>query len=274
VTPSLNQGRFLGEALESVRVQGFTDVEHLIFDACSMDGTMDLLRSLDSREEWSHVRWQSAPDDGQSDALNQGFARVRGEIVGWLNADDRYSAGCFDHVARAFAADPTLDVVYGDVAEIDEHGDLLRVRREIGFSRFILLYHHVLYIPTPTAFFRRRVFEDGNWLRPELHYAMDYEFFLRLAARGYRIRRIPEVLAEFRVHAGGKSSRMQKAQAEEKRQILWSASPLGGGTHLRRTRLAALFLLQLAAGTLRRCWKGARGDYFGAHSARLKKGEV
>ncbi len=274
VTPSLNQGRFLGEALDSVCAQGRGDVEHLVFDGGSTDETVELLKSLDGQQGWSHVRWQSAPDAGQSDALNHGFAQAQGEIVGWLNSDDRYRPGCFDRVVRAFAEHPEVDVFYGNVAEIDEDGDLLRVRREIGFNRFVLLYHHVLYIPTPATFFRRRIFEDGNRLRPELHYAMDYEFFLRLAGKGYRIRRIPKVLAEFRVHPASKSYRMEKVQAEEKQQILWSKSPIGGGTRLRRTRLAALFLLQLAAGVSRRCWKLARGDYFRAHPALMKKGEV
>lgn len=274
VTPSLNQGRFLPEALESVCAQGLADIEHLVFDGGSTDETPGLLLALDGRPEWSHLRWRSGPDAGQSDALNRGFCEAKGEIIGWLNADDRYAPGCFTRVLRAFAEDPALDVLYGDLAEVDEQGRLCRVRREIGFSGFILLYHHVLYIPTPTAFFRRRVFTEGNRLRPELHYAMDYEFFLRLAQQGYRIGHIPYVLAEFRVHAGSKSIRMRQAQAEEKRQILCSISPVATRLRPAGLRDAVLFALAVVAAAMRRLRKAIRGDYFASGAARLRKGEV
>src|SRR5580692_10825868 len=136
VTPSFNQGCFLGEALESVQLQRHSGVEHLIFDGGSTDETVGLLHSLDGRADWSHVRWQSGPDGGQSDALNKGFAEAQGEIVGWLNSDDRYRPGCFDHVVKAFAENPDVDVFYGDYTIIDQNGSFLSVRREIGFNRF------------------------------------------------------------------------------------------------------------------------------------------
>jgi glycosyltransferase involved in cell wall biosynthesis len=262
ITPSLNQGRFIGEALESVRAQQYPNLEHLIYDGGSTDETPGVLRACDDHPQWAHLRWRSEPDSGQSDALNRGFDEAQGDIVGWLNADDRYSDGCFRQVLRAFAEDATLDVLYGDLAEIDERGRLRRVRREAGFSRFILLYHHVLYIPTPTAFFRRRVFAEGNRLQPELHYAMDYEFFLRLSAQGYQIRHIPQVLAEFRTHPQSKSFRMARAQAAEKRQVMCLHSSVAKKLRSPKVRHAAFFALALAAAVLRRLRKAARGDFF------------
>jgi glycosyltransferase involved in cell wall biosynthesis len=262
VTPSLNQGRFLGEALESVRSQGHANVEHLILDGGSTDETLAVLQSLGGHQKWSHVSWRSGPDGGQSEALNDGFAQAGGDIIGWLNADDRYRPGCFDHIVKAFSESPEVDVLYGDFAIINRDGVPLSVRREIGFNRFILLYHHVLYIPTASTFFRRRVFEEGNRLRPELHFAMDYEFFLRLAEANYEIRHLPEVLADFRVHPESKSCRMAKQQSEEKRQIMMSFSPLAqriGSPHLRSIAFAGL---QTIAGATRWSEKLLRGHYY------------
>jgi glycosyltransferase involved in cell wall biosynthesis len=262
VTASLNQGRFLGEALGSVRSQGHADVEHLIFDGGSTDETVDVLRSLDGHREWSHVRWQSGPDGGQSEALNNGFAQAGGDIVGWLNADDRYRPGCFDHIVKAFAENPEVDVFYGDFATINREGLPLSVRREIGFNRFILLYHHVLYVPTTSTFFRRRVFEEGNRLKPELHYAMDYEFFLRLAEANYQIRHLPHVLADFRIHPESKSCSMAQKQAKEKQQIMMSFSPVAKGLKSRHLRDIALVGMQAIAGLMRRSEKLLRGYYY------------
>jgi glycosyltransferase involved in cell wall biosynthesis len=205
VTPSLNQGKFLREALESVSTQNYTQIEHLVLDGGSTDQTLPVLRSFNDDKAWDHLRWTSAPDNGQSDALNRGFAQARGDIIGWLNSDDRYRRGCFEHIVKTFDEHPEVDILYGDFTVMNESGKLLELRREIAFNRFILFYHRVLYIPTPATFFRRRVFEDGNRLRTDLHYAMDYEFFLRLARAGYRIRHTPRLLADFRLHPASKS---------------------------------------------------------------------
>lgn len=264
VTASLDQGRFVREALESVRRQSSVCaehllVEHLVYDGGSTDETVALLQALEGRAEWRHVRWSSGADGGQSAALNRGFAEAKGEIVGWLNADDRYRAGCFERVARAFAENPDVDVFYGDYTLMDEWGKVTRVRREIGFNRFVLKYHRVLYIATAATFFRRRIFEDGYRLKDELHYAMDYEFFLRLAQAGYRIERLPEVLADFRVHAASKSSRMTRVQLEERRGILRKA--LAAEQGMGRVRRMLVPGLQAAAALRRWGEKALRGHY-------------
>ena len=261
VTPSLNQGRYIDEALESVRRQAYPAVEHLILDGGSSDGTVEFLRDLDGRREWKHINWQSGPDSGQSSALNRGFKLASGDIIGWLNSDDRYRAGCFGHVARAFEENPAVDVFYGDYALIDDFGKLVEVRREIEFNRFILLHHHVLYIATTTTFFRRRIFEDGNWLKPDLHYAMDYEFFLRLTAAGYRIQRIPQVLADFRVHPDSKSCRMKKDQLIEKQSIMRNFSVVTNRFRFRGLRSVIFLALKISATLMRWSEKMLRGHY-------------
>jgi glycosyltransferase involved in cell wall biosynthesis len=261
VTPLLNQGRYITEAVESVRQKAYPAVEHLVMDGGSSDSTVEMLRGLNGNGEWKHIYWRSEPDSGQSDALNQGFKRASGDIVGWLNADDRYRVGCFDHVIKAFEENPAVDVFYGDYALINDCGKLVEVRREIEFNQFILLHHHVLYIATTTTFFRRRIFEEGNWLRPDLHYAMDYEFFLRLAAAGYCIQRIPQVLADFRIHPDSKSCRMKKIQLLEKERIMRSFSAITNRFESLGIRPAIFLGLQIAATMMRWSEKMLRGHY-------------
>ncbi len=265
VTASLNQAAYLLEALESVRCQRSLDVEHLVFDGGSTDGSVDLLRSLD----WPHLRWQSGPDKGQSDALNKGFLAASGDIVGWLNSDDRYRASCFAHVLEAFRQHPEVDVFYGDYTVIDQHGKFLKIRQETGFSPFILTYHHVLVIPTPSTFFRRRIFDEGNFLRTDLHYAMDYEFFLRLSAKRYKMQRLPALLADFRVHPQSKSETSAHRQAAEKEQAMLEHSFLGRQPFPTPVLKLLLLVVQSVAGCMRWSWKFVGGAYFRSFVYRL-----
>lgn len=262
VTPSLNQATFIGEALLSVVNQNHNNVEHLVIDGASRDGTIDILRRYSDGERGKHLRWVSEPDRGQSNALNKGFARVTGDIVGWLNSDDRYRSGCFDCVTKVFREHPEVDIIYGDYTWIDESGHIFRIRREIEFSYFILLHHRVPYIASTATFFRRRVFEEGNRLDERLHYAMDFEFFVRLAAHGYRFLHVPSVLADFRFQRASKTCTVPHKQLEEIDCTMRLYSPV-----LRRFRTTvshqAMFaLLRSCAGALRYSEKLMRGYYF------------
>ena len=162
VTPSFNQGSFIGDALESVRLQNYKNHEHLVIDGMSTDGTVDLLRDHATNNRRDNMLWISERDGGQSEALNKGFRRAKGEIIGWLNSDDRYRAGCFEHIVQAFEDNPEVDIFYGDYLMVDAVGKVLRIRREIEFNAFVLLYHRILYIPTTATFFRRRIFDERS----------------------------------------------------------------------------------------------------------------
>src|SRR5260370_17831500 len=170
VTPSFNQVSFIGEALESVRLQNTENYEHLVVDGLSTDGTVDLLRKQGRNRKQQNVFWISERDRGQSEALNKGFRQAKGEIIGWLNSDDRYRAGCFEQIVQAFEDNPEVDIFYGDYLMVDEMGKVVEIRREIEFSAFILLYHRILYIPTTATFFRRREFKELNCLIEHLQY--------------------------------------------------------------------------------------------------------
>jgi glycosyltransferase involved in cell wall biosynthesis len=248
--------------LTSVANQHYCNYEHIVVDGVSTDGTLAILRNLDLNNDRSNISWVSEIDSGQSEALNKGFRLAKGEIIGWLNSDDRYQPNCFEHVAQVFRDHPEIDIVYGDYCLIDESGKLLRVRREIEFNAFILLYHRVLYIPTTATFFRRRIFDENNWLDEKLHYAMDLEFFIRLSRRGYRFMHVSEVLADFRLQPASKTCSSPDRQRAEHRQVVLGASQLIYNLPSPYMKEAVLLFLRLLASTRRYSEKLLRGYYW------------
>ena len=266
ITPSFNQANFIGEALESVRRQNYGNWEHLVIDGGSTDGTVERLRHETATEEQEKLSWVSEKDNGQSEALNKGFRRANGDIIGWLNSDDRYRAGCFEHVIKAFKDYPDVDVLYGDYAIVDEPGKVIKIRREIEFNAFILLYHHVLYIPTTATFFRSRIFAEGNWLDERLQYAMDLEFFIRLSERGYRFKHIPQLLADFRMQPGSKTCRAPDRQRLEHRQIVCDAAPILRNLRYPRAKSLMLTSLCFIAWVRRYSEKFLRGYYWSSYT--------
>jgi glycosyltransferase involved in cell wall biosynthesis len=264
ITPSFNQANFIGEALESVRLQNNENCEHLVIDGMSTDGTPDLLRDQTTSRKQRNMFWISEKDGGQSEALNKGFRRANGEIIGWLNSDDRYRVNCFEHVVKAFEDNPDVDIIYGDYLAVDEAGKVLKIRREIEFNAFILLYHRILYIPTTATFFRRRIFEEGNWLDEKLQYAMDLEFFIRLSERGYRFKHIPQLLANFRMQPNSKTCRSPDLQRMEHQQVVFSAAPIFRRIESQSLRRLVLILLRSIACVRRYSEKMWRGYYWEA----------
>lgn len=263
VTPSYNQAAFIEETLRSVKDQGYPNTEHLVIDGGSTDGTVEMLRSYSSQPGWEHLRWISEPDQGQSDALNKGLRMVTGDLVGWLNSDDRYRTGCFEAVVEGFQRHARADVIYGDYTWIDAQGTITQIRREISFSYFILQYHHTLYIPSTATFLRHRVFEEGQFINPALHYSMDYEFFLRLARLGYRFKHISRLLADFRWHSESKTVSSVSGQYREFDQIVKESSTLLKRFQRDRSRELALRCLRATAALLRYSEKLLRGCYVG-----------
>jgi glycosyltransferase involved in cell wall biosynthesis len=262
VTPSFNQARFIREALTSVQLQNYQAYEHLVIDGVSTDSTVDILRNFKGNQEQAAITWISEWDSGQSEALNKGFRRAKGEIIGWLNSDDRYRAGCFYHIAKFFEDNPEIDVVYGDYLVIDELGNVLQSRREIEFNAFVLLYHRVLYVPTTATFFRRRIFEEGNWLNENLQYAMDLEFFIRLSAHGYRFKHVREFLADFRLQPNSKTCGSPDKQRMEHQQVIFTAAPILRWLKSPRPRKVVLQLLRSIACVKRYSEKLVRGYYW------------
>ena len=193
VTPSLNGGEYLEDAILSVSRQDGVLVEHIVQDSLSTDNTSDLLR------RHPEVRWHRERDSGQSDAINRGFLRAGGDLVGWLNADDYYLPGGLQAIARAAAEHPEADVFYGDCVFVDGDGSITRSKVEHDFDANILFYFGC-YIPSTATFFRRRVIEQGLLLDCDYRVCMDFEYFVRLAGAGFKFHYVPQFIAAFRWH--------------------------------------------------------------------------
>jgi glycosyltransferase involved in cell wall biosynthesis len=208
VTPSFNQGAFLGRTIDSVLAQsGGFDVEHWIIDGGSTDGTLDVLAGYGDR-----VKWVSEPDRGQVDAVNKGFRRARGDIVGWLNSDDVYEPGAFEKVAAALARAPDAQWCFGLCRVIDEHDREVRRGVTAYKNSWIRRYSAARllvcdFISQPAVFLKREVFEELGLLDESLAWAFDYEYWLRLAQRHEPVI-IDEYVAAFRWHPTSKTSNL------------------------------------------------------------------
>lgn len=205
VTPSYNQAQFLEETILSVKGQDYPNLEHIVVDGGSTDGTVEVLSRYENEY---NLRWTSEPDEGQSDAINKGFRRARGEIIGWLNSDDTYLPQAIHKAGACFEAHPGIDWVYGDGYLIDAQSRVLRMWKARPFSLKALLYVGQ-FICQPAVFFRRRALEVVGPLDSALHFTMDYDFFIRLGRQCKSVY-LPELLATRRLTLDAKSL----AQAE------------------------------------------------------------
>jgi GT2 family glycosyltransferase len=194
VTPSFQHARFLERTLDSVERQEGVEVEHMVCDAASTDGTVELLRARGAR-----VRWVSEPDAGQADAVNKGIRATDGEIIGWLNSDDVYYPGALAAVRAHFERHPEVDVVYGDADHIDLEDRPFEAYPTEPFDLRRLV--QACFLCQPATFFRRRAAERHGLLDARLQYCMDYEYWLRLALAGARFAHLPVKLAGSRLYA-------------------------------------------------------------------------
>jgi glycosyltransferase involved in cell wall biosynthesis len=208
VTPVRDGAEYLAEALDSVAALR-TPHEHVVVDGGSTDGTADLLAA---RRDESLV-WRSEPDRGQTHAVNKGLALARGDVIGWLNADDAYVPGAVDRALDVFAREPAVAVVFGGISFTDAAG---RVRRthvpgHWSFGRYLFLGD---YVPTPSILFRRSALDRTGPLDERWEDAADYDLYLRMMHRA-RVERVAEPLVRFRYHGGSKTARdAMKAQRE------------------------------------------------------------
>jgi glycosyltransferase involved in cell wall biosynthesis len=199
VTPSLNQARYLREAIESVRAQTHAPIEHIVIDGGSSDGTLAILG------EYDNIRWVSEPDRGQSHALNKGFALASGEYLGWLNADDAYERDAVAAGVKALQASGAA-LVYADVMRVDDDGiNPRRIRSRPEFDLWTEL-NLGCGIYSPAVFFTRDAFDAAGALDETLHLTMDYDLWLRIGKR-FPIKHVDAVWAVQRLHDEAKTIR-------------------------------------------------------------------
>lgn len=222
VIPNYNQSRFLVTALESLRHQS-APFEVAVVDGGSNDGFREVI------DQYSDVItfWRSAPDDGQAAAIQEGFAKVSGEIVAWLNADDYYFPESLDRVATFFNANPDVDIVYGDAIHVTPEGFFLSYFPPIQEFDLKALSRSC-FICQPACFMRRRAYAATGGIDASLQYTMDWDLWHRLAVNGARFKYLPELLAAVRYYQGTKSLSGKGRRYKE----IWRIERVYGGRFL------------------------------------------
>ncbi len=201
VTPSFGQGQFIGDTLQSVFNQGYANLEYFVEDGGSQDNTAEVVKLYEDKL----AGWVSEKDSGQSHAINKGFQRATGDLMGWLNSDDLLLPNTLNTVAKYFVDHPKVDVVYGNRVMIDENG--LEIGRWIlpGHSDAVLSWAD--YIPQETLFWRKSIWKrSGGCIDQSFSFAMDWDLLVRFRDAGARFAHIPKFLGAFRVHQQQKTS--------------------------------------------------------------------
>jgi glycosyltransferase involved in cell wall biosynthesis len=204
ITPSYNQAAFLEQTIQSVLDQGYPNLEYIIVDGASSDGSQEIIKKYESKLAW----WISEPDHGQAEAINKGFAYAHGEITAWLNSDDYYLPGAIAAAAAALSSSPETGLVYGDVLAVDGDGEKINTLRYKNWKLIDLMCFNI--IGQPAVFFRKELFDRAGQLDVHYHCMLDHQLWLRMA-RLAPIRYIPELWAAARFHAAAKNT----AQAPE-----------------------------------------------------------
>jgi glycosyltransferase involved in cell wall biosynthesis len=224
VTPSYNQAHFIEETIRSVLAQGYPQLEYIIVDGGSTDGSVEIIQKYASQLSW----WISEKDKGHAEALNKGFAHATGDILAWLNSDDTYYPGAVAGAVAYLQAHPETGMVYGDADLTDNAGRVIGrfVSRQTDYNR---LLRGSVYIPQATTFFRADLWRQVGPLDLSLFFAFDYNFWVQLA-KVSRLQYLPQLWATFRLHNEGKSVRfddrcypdmLRVYQRERGRSLSW-----------------------------------------------------
>jgi glycosyltransferase involved in cell wall biosynthesis len=202
VTPSLNKGPTLDAAIRSVLAQTHQDIEYIIMDACSTDETANVLQRYRGHDAVTIV---TGPDSGQADAINKGFSMGRGEVVGWLNADDLLEPNIVELAVGIFGREQACSIVYGDIRVIDELGEQKRMLAAPRLMTRSTLLHENYDVFQPGSFYRRYDVEKVGCLDDSLHFCMDLDLWLKMLKTG-SARHAGIVAASFRLVPGTKTA--------------------------------------------------------------------
>ncbi len=212
VIPTRNQAPFIRECIDSCLAQNVADSEILVLDGASTDGTQDILAAYGDK-----IHWRSQKDRGQSDAINQGIRMAKGDLIAWINSDDYYTdARALPRILEAFAADPRLDIVYGDGMRVDIEGKPLgRYHAAPYVDPATLVACPLTFVLQPCLVFRRQLFLDVGGLDEKLHYTMDYDLWLRMFPEARAVKKLDAVIASARYHTDAKSVAAMGKQVRE-----------------------------------------------------------
>lgn len=208
VTPSFDQGRFLERTIQSVLSQQYENLEYLVIDGGSTDGSVDIIRRYQDRLHY----WVSEPDGGQAEAIAKGFARSTGEIMGWLNSDDLLLPGALATVAQTFSCSRDTQMTYGDIVVVNEWDQMQCISTQTSAS-FETLFYGGQILNQAAVFWTRELFNRAGGLNRQLQCALDYDLWTRMS-RLTVPHYIPRILAAFRRHPSQKTYRMDRYHHE------------------------------------------------------------
>jgi glycosyltransferase involved in cell wall biosynthesis len=198
ITPSFNQAPFLEATIESVLAQDYPNIEYLIMDGGSTDGSVEIIR----KHEDHLACWTSERDNGQTSAIRKGFDRATGSIFAWLNSDDLLAPSAVRIVVDLLRRLPDVGVVYGDRLHIDAKGNVIGINRMPAF--YPAMFARNITLPQETVFFRRGVYELVGGLDETLRFSLDFDLWVRMSAVT-NFRHVPAFLGSFREHTTSKS---------------------------------------------------------------------
>jgi len=202
-TPNYNFADFIEETIRSVLLQGYPDLEYIITDDGSTDGSAEVIRKY---EPWL-AHWETQENRGQSHAINQGWRRGSGDIFAYLNSDDCLKPGALAAVAGVVNPVEGRHIVFGDCDVVDEKGKKIgNCRGRLPWPGDLLKYwEHDFTIPQPSVFFHGDILRRVGYLDESFHYVMDYDYWVRIS-RYYRFHYVNQVLAIMRDHSRAKTS--------------------------------------------------------------------
>ena len=198
VTPSLNQAGFLEDTIRSVLNQEYPNLEYIIIDGGSTDGSVDIIKKYEKNIHF----WLSEKDNGQAHAINKGLRMISGKIWSFLCSDDTYDPDALSRIVNAFHRHPAAQVVYGNCNFINENNLVTRVKKPGAYDRKKMLKGNYLY--QPAVFARADVLQCYGYFDESLRFSMDYEYWLRFADREAFVY-IDEPIANYRLHASSKT---------------------------------------------------------------------
>lgn len=209
VTPSYNQGEFIEETIRSVLLQSYPNLEYIIIDGGSTDNSVEIIKKYESYLAY----WVSEPDKGQSHALNKGFRKATGELVGWQNSDDYYHPQAFEQTAIASKIFKKFNVIYGSTDNVDINGNFLRRYPVSEFDLDKMIPH--LNMCNQSLFFHKIIFDENNFIDESLEHAMDLDFFIKLAVKGYQFKFSPDIKGYYRIHGNAKTSKQYDIYSQD-----------------------------------------------------------
>jgi glycosyltransferase involved in cell wall biosynthesis len=199
VTPSFNQARYLESTIHSVLEQDYPNIEYIIVDGGSTDGSAEIIRRYSDHLAW----WVSEKDRGQTDAINKGFGHAKGAVLAWLNSDDTYEPIAVREAVTYLQEQPAAGLIYGDANFIDENGRVIG-RFPAAQTSYRRLRNGYVHVPQQSAFWRADLWSKVGPLDPSFYFAMDYDLWVRLAAQA-PVQYLPRLWANFRLHTQGKT---------------------------------------------------------------------